>query len=87
MEFLQHTLLPTLNWPALVQGASELGIHTLPPTLTEEMVQDKDFLTALHHILFHVHLVQGTLSCPVTGRTFAVEHEIPNFMLEEDECD
>jgi len=79
--------LPTLNWPALVQGATELGIPTLPAVLTEELAQDRDFLVALYHILMNVHLVEGTLTCPLTGREFVVTKEIPNMMLEEEECE
>ena len=69
------------------QGASELGISTLPPTLTEDLAQDPAFLKALYHILMNVHLVKGMLTCPVTGREFPVQDGIPNMMLEEEECE
>jgi multifunctional methyltransferase subunit TRM112 len=71
----------------MTQAAAQLGIPTLPPALTEDMAQDRDFLTALNHILMHVHLVQGMLTCPVTGKEFAVQNGIPNMMLTEDECE
>ena len=64
-----------------------MGIPTLPPTLTEDMSQDAEFLKALYHILMDVHLVQGMLTCPVTGREFPVRNEIPEIMLNEDECE
>lgn len=64
-----------------------MGIPTLPPTLTEEMSKDPTFLQALYHILMNVHLVQGMLTCPVTGREFPVRNEIPELILEEDECE
>ena len=64
-----------------------MGISTLPPTLTEELVQDPSFLRALYHILMNVHLVKGMLTCPATGREFPVQDGIPNMMLEEEECE
>ena len=35
----------------------------------------------------NVHLVDGILKCPVTGREFTVKDEIPNMILEEEECE
>lgn len=64
-----------------------MGISTLPPMLTEELAEDEGFLTALHHVLMNVHLIDGVLTCPVTGREFAVSNGIPNMILEEDDCE
>jgi multifunctional methyltransferase subunit TRM112 len=64
-----------------------MGIPTLPAVLSEDLAHDDEFLKALYHILMNVHLVQGMLTCPVTGREFPVVNEIPNMLLEEDECE
>lgn len=80
-------ILPNLDWPALVTASQAMGIQTLPTTLTEELAQNDSFLVALYHVLMNVHLVQGILTCPVTGREFVVQNEIPNMILEEDECE
>lgn len=80
-------MLSRLDWPALVQACGEMGIPTLPPVLTEDMVDNTEFLKALHNILMNVHLVQGMLTCPVTGREFPITDGIPNMMLEEEECE
>lgn len=60
--------------------------NSLPPNLTDEMVQDEAFLKALYHVLMNVHLVRGVLTCPDTGREFAVTDGIIDFMLQEKEC-
>lgn len=86
IDFVKR-MLPVLDWPALVQGASQLGIPSLPPTLTEQLSQDPAFLQALYHILMNVHLVKGMLTCPASGREFPVQDGIPNMMLEEEECE
>lgn len=80
-------ILGVLDWPALVQGASAMGLRTLPPVLTEELAKNQEFLRALYHVLMNVHLVKGMLTCPVTGREFPVTNGIANFMLEEEECE
>ena len=61
-----------------------MGIPTLPPTLTEELAADTTFLLALYHVLMNVHLVQGMLTCPATGRKFdgTVARVIPHGDLE-----
>ena len=64
-----------------------MGFSTLPPALTEELAKDDSFLKALYHVLMNIHLVRGVLTCPTTGKEFAVVDGIPNFMLEEDECE
>jgi multifunctional methyltransferase subunit TRM112 len=42
-------------------------------------------LKALHFFLFDVHVVQGCLICPDTGRRFPIKDGIPNMILHEDE--
>jgi len=80
-------VLGMLDWYTLVQGASQLGLNTLPPTLTEEMSKEPDFLRALYHVLMNVHLVKGMLTCPDTGREFPVTDGIADFSMEEEECE
>jgi multifunctional methyltransferase subunit TRM112 len=69
------------------QAAIEVGVPTLPSTLTEQLASDDDFLRALYHVLMNVHVVRGSLTCPVTGRQFPIENEIPNMILQDDECE
>ncbi len=80
-------ILGMLDWQTLVQAASQMGLNTLPPTLTEELANDDAFLRALYHVLMNVHLVRGMLTCPDTGREFPVTDGIVDFTMEEDECE
>ncbi|KAL7567000.1 hypothetical protein ACA910_019927 [Epithemia clementina (nom. ined.)] len=79
-------ILPTLQWDALVQASQEMGVPGLPPTLTEDLAGNPEFCVALYHVLMHVHLIQGMLTCPVTDREFPVQDGIPNMMIEETEA-
>jgi uncharacterized protein YbaR (Trm112 family) len=60
---------------------------TLPDQLTEDMSNDTTFLIALYHILLHVHVVDGTLLCPVTHKQFIILEEIPNMIIDEVDCE
>lgn len=83
-DFLRH-IFPRITWSALREGAEALGAGPLPEEVTPEMLEDDDFLQAFHHALLEVHLEEGNLVCPETGRKFAVNQGIPNLLLQEDE--
>ena len=80
-------ILGMLDWKILVRAASELGLNTLPPSITEELANDESFLRALYHVLMNVHLVKGMLTCPDTGREFPVTDGVADFSMQEDECE
>lgn len=43
------------------------GVDDLPESVSEDMLEDDDFLKKLHHALLEVHLEEGALVCPETG--------------------
>ncbi|GMH79620.1 hypothetical protein TrVE_jg13664 [Triparma verrucosa] len=85
-KFVKH-VMQNVNWPVLVQAASQCGITTLPPTIPPNLTSDTSFLQALHHVLVNVNVVSGVLKCPDTGREFSIRDGICDFMLEEEECE
>lgn len=74
-----------VDYPALKQAAKQLGVSGLPDTLSEELLEDPDVMQKLHHCLLEVHLEEGALICPESGRRFPVSQGIPNMLLNEDE--
>lgn len=85
-DFLRH-IFPRINWPAFIQGATQLKCQDgLPAEASEGMLQDDSFLQKFHHALLEVKLEEGYLVCPETGRKFPVDKGIPNLLLTEDEC-
>ena len=46
---------------------------------------DDAFLRAFHHALLEVHVQEGYLVCPDSGRRFPITKGIPNMLLNEDE--
>jgi multifunctional methyltransferase subunit TRM112 len=80
-------ILNILEWQTLVQAASQMGLSTLPAILTDDLAHDENFLRALYHVLMNVHLINGILTCPETGREFPVTDGVLNMMLEEEECE
>ncbi|CAM9413378.1 unnamed protein product [Pylaiella littoralis] len=85
-EFIKH-MANTLDWGALCKAASEVGMPegSLPPALTPELLEDSSFLEALHRVLMDMHVVEGALVCPETGRRFPIAEGVPNLMCTEDE--
>ena len=78
------SVLQTLDWPAVCQAATQLGLGALPTELTDELVQDEAFLAALHHILMDVHVTEGMLVCPESGHQFPIANGTPNMILPEE---
>jgi multifunctional methyltransferase subunit TRM112 len=83
-DFLRH-IFPRIEWAALREGAEALGAGPLPEEVPPELLEDDAFLRAFHHALLEVHLEEGALVCPETGRQFKVAQGIPNLLLQEDE--
>lgn len=95
-EELVHRLLPKLDYSAIVQATKQLASaltttttephRTLPelPDILPDPI-DGAFVRMLHTVLFDVHLQEGYLICPDTGRKFPVKDGIPNMILHEDE--
>jgi multifunctional methyltransferase subunit TRM112 len=58
----------------------------LPDEFQQEIISnDTDVLQKLHHILLEIDIINGSLTCPETGRVFAISNGIPNMLLNEDE--
>lgn len=83
-EFLVH-MLPKMEWPAFVGAAKEIGVTNLPSDIPDDAASDEEFLRAFHHALLEVHVEEGELVCPESGRRFPISKGIPNMLLNEDE--
>ena len=84
-KFTTH-ILKTLSWPILCKASQSLGLTALPNPLPPALAENPDFLKALHHLLIHVHVVRGMLTCDKTGREFKIDGGVADFMIEEEEC-
>lgn len=89
------SLLPKINYEVLLFAqrqiiekcvsdlSREFVMPELPATLDDTM--DEIVLKKLHDIMFDIHVVEGALICPDTGRRFMINLGIPNMILHEDE--
>lgn len=89
---LVKKMLPKLNYPAILSAVEEIKevATPKPPVLPTELPQDLDqcddsMLEAIHQVLFNIHILEGELQCPDTGRKFPIKQGIPNMILHEDE--
>ena len=82
-------LLPKLDYNvlrgAVQQLSSKLDVTELPETIGELENADAVLLANLHKVLMDVHILEGQLTCPDTGRHFPIKEGIPNMILHEDE--
>ncbi|OAY43740.1 multifunctional methyltransferase subunit TRM112 homolog A [Manihot esculenta] len=74
-----------IEWKALVDAARTMGYAELPEEAESSMLDSDEFLRKFHHALLELHLEEGALVCPETGRKFPVNKGIPNMLLHEDE--
>jgi len=68
-------------------SSSTIQVPVLPEDMpTKEQLSDNETLVSdLHRVLFDLHVIEGNLVCPDTGRKFPVKDGIPNMILHEDE--
>ncbi|KAF4350322.1 hypothetical protein F8388_010878 [Cannabis sativa] len=83
-DFLK-SMFSKIDWKALVEAARSIGYTELPNEVDPSMLDSDDFLRRFHHALLQLHLEEGALICPETGRRFPVTKGIPNMLLHEDE--
>ncbi|KAF2306411.1 hypothetical protein GH714_017744 [Hevea brasiliensis] len=84
-DFLKN-MFSKIEWKALVDAARTMGYVELPEEAESSMLDSDEFLRKFHHALLEVHLEEGALVCPETGRRFPVNKGIPNMLLHEDEA-
>ncbi|KQK15230.1 multifunctional methyltransferase subunit TRM112 homolog A [Brachypodium distachyon] len=92
-DFLRG-ILPKLDWRALAAATSAAGY---PDLLPAEQPSEAEFfaegaaefedspIRRLHRALLEIHIDEGTLVCPESGRTFPIQKGVPNMILHEDE--
>ncbi|KMT19862.1 hypothetical protein BVRB_1g009110 [Beta vulgaris subsp. vulgaris] len=83
-DFLKN-IFNKIEWTPFVEAAKTLGFSELPENADVSSLDSEDFLTKFHHALLQIHLEEGALVCPETGRKFPVSKGIPNMLLLEDE--
>ncbi len=61
-------------------------MDSLPESISDDMLLNKEFMDALRNVLLGVHVVKGVLVCPTTGRRFPIVDGVPNLTVTEAEC-
>ena len=79
-EFMRH-ILPSLNWSGVRLVGKIIGLDGLPEEFENDLLNDDEFLRAMHNLLIEIHIIKGTLVCPESGRKFIIEDGIPIMRL------
>ncbi len=61
-------------------------MDSLPESISDDMMLNKEFMDALRTVLLGVHVVKGVLVCPTTGRQFPIVDGVPNLTVTEADC-
>mmetsp|Transcript_734 Transcript_734/g.863 ORF Transcript_734/g.863 Transcript_734/m.863 type:complete len:133 (+) Transcript_734:118-516(+) len=88
-------MLTKIDYSAIVSAIRQLAPlcstkEIVLPEVPADLPSDTDSmddaaLANLHTVLFDVHVLEGDLVCPDTGRKFNIKEGIPNMILHEDE--
>jgi len=70
-DFILATLRK-INWAAFREAAVSLGVSDLPELLTDLDKCDDSLLRSFHYALLDLHVKEGYLICPDTGRRFPI---------------
>jgi multifunctional methyltransferase subunit TRM112 len=87
-EEVTRAMLAKIDWECLKSAAQDLSLSLLDGMDDAIKVigeMSEEGLRSMHHILFEVHVIDGELVCPESGRKFPVQDGIPNMLLHEDE--
>ena len=71
-------VLRTLHWPGVVVAANAIGLSDIPQVWNDNLLDDEQFVLAMHNLLIDVNIIKGTLICPETNTQFPIEGGIPN---------
>ncbi|OIV97891.1 hypothetical protein TanjilG_12648 [Lupinus angustifolius] len=83
-DFLKN-MFQKIDWKALTEASRSMGYTELPEESEFSLLESDEFLSRFHHALLELHLEEGALVCPESGRRFPVSKGIPNMLLHEDE--
>ena len=78
-DFIFH-IMPSLDWAGVLIASRAIGLDGFPEIYDASLLEDKDFLQAMHYLLFDVHIVSGFLVNSFTNKKYKIENSIPIFM-------
>jgi multifunctional methyltransferase subunit TRM112 len=78
-DFIKH-ILPSLNWEHVLVAARAVNLAGMPDAFSKELLEDNDFVEAVHRLLLDIHILSGSLICQETGKRFPIEKGQPDMM-------
>ena len=67
----------------ILEAANAIGMTGLPNEFETSLLNDNDFIKAMHNLLLDVHVIKGYLICQESSRRFPIDNGIPNMKLPE----
>jgi len=87
LQKMNYSVLKTsIQEIAPLCAKSDILIDEVPDQLQDMNTEiDTKTMENIHKVLFDIHVTEGALICPDTGRRFPIVQGIPNMVLHEDE--
>lgn len=73
-----RSIVPGLDWPALLIAAEAVGLQGMPLKFDPLLLDDNNFVQAIHTLLLDIHIEKGELICPDTGTMYPIVNGVPD---------
>ena len=77
VDFIRH-VVPSLDWKGVLVASEAIGLQGIPNNFEKHLLDDKDFILAMHNLLLDIQIVSGFLICPESNRKFPIKEGIPD---------
>ncbi|SCM03007.1 multifunctional methyltransferase subunit TRM112, putative [Plasmodium chabaudi chabaudi] len=82
-EFIKN-VLSKVDYEVLYNTAKQFGVSLLS-SYNNNHLEDEGFLNSVHHALFKIHIMEGSLTCPKCNISFPIKDGIPNMLAASEE--
>jgi multifunctional methyltransferase subunit TRM112 len=76
-SFMKH-VLPSLSWEGLLVAANAVNLSGMPASYSADLLEDNDFIEAVHRLLIDIQVKSGFLVCQESGKRFPIENGVPD---------
>lgn len=85
VEFVKN-VLQKIDYEVLCNTAKQFEVN-LNREFDNNLLENESFLSLVHHALFKIHIMEGSLICPKCNISFPIKEGIPNMLTENDKED
>lgn len=81
-DFVKNILMK-VDYEVLYNAAKQFEVN-LNREFDEGLLENENFLSLVHHALFKIHIMEGSLICPKCNISFPIKEGIPHMIIENE---